>query len=114
MTGISNFYRGDTKSIKLTFVDGSGTPIDITGAIVYFTVKKSHYDPDDKAVIRKVITNHIDAANGITGFTIEYEDTANLKLGSYYFDIRIVFPGEQVTTVLNSTLKLLPEVTKDV
>lgn len=114
MAGISDFRRGDRKPITLTFKKKDNSHIDISTATVYFTVKKSYDDPDSAAVIRKVITNHIDPNNGKTEFAIEYEDTKDLQAIQYCYDIRIVFPTEQVTTVLNSSFKLLPEVTKEV
>lgn len=38
--------RGDSKQYELRFKNSAGVPINITGATVYFTVKKS-YDLDD-------------------------------------------------------------------
>ena len=111
--GISDFRRGDTKPIRLSFKNADGTPVDISTATIYFTVKRSYNDPDSEAVIQKVITNHTDPTNGVTGFTIEHADTIGLKATQYCYDIRIVFDG-QVTTVLNGSFKLLPEVTKEV
>ena len=50
-----SFYRGDDISFDVVFRDpnDNNNPLDITGWIVSFTIKKSNSDPDAKAVIQK-------------------------------------------------------------
>ena len=114
MTGISDFRRGDTKPITLKFKDKDGNPVDITGATIWFTVKKSPADDDSLAVIQKEITTHINPTGGISSFTIEHLDTNNLELISYYYDIQLVDAGGNVTTVIYGKFKLLPDITRSV
>ena len=45
---------GNTKTYNLTITDGTN-PIDITGATVFFTIKKNLEDSDDDAIIKKDI-----------------------------------------------------------
>jgi len=35
--------RGDSEPFEITLADEDGAPIDLTGAIIYFTVKKRSY-----------------------------------------------------------------------
>jgi hypothetical protein len=112
MAGIKNFKRGDTKPITLTFTDKNNQPINLTGATLWFTVKKNPLDSDADAVIQKQITNHIDPINGISSVIITPEDTENLDTMKYYYDFQLVDPSGNVTTVLEDTFKLERDITR--
>lgn len=75
--------RGDSQNYYLEF------EADITGWIIYFTMKKNYNDSDDAAILKKDITVHIDPVNGKTKFTLTHEDTKDLELFDYYYDIQI-------------------------
>ena len=115
MAGISDFYRGDTKPIVLTFTDKNGNPIDLTGATLWFTVKKSPIDLDAEAIIQKKLITFTDPTNGIATIIIMPEDTqtldAPLKL---YYDFQLVDPKGNVTTVLEGTFKLKRDITRSI
>ena len=110
MAGINDFYRGDTKPIILTFTDKNNNPIDLTGATLWFTVKKVPTDLDVDAVIQKQITTFTDATNGIASVVITSDDTNDLDIMKYYYDFQLVDPAGNVTTVLEGTFKLLIDI----
>ena len=112
MAGLSDFYRGDTRSITLTFTDKNSDPIDLTGATLWFTVKSAVADADADAVIQKKITDHTDPTNGISTVVISPEDTENLPIARYFYDFQLVDPNGNVSTVLEGTFKLKYDVTR--
>jgi hypothetical protein len=115
MSGIQDFYRGDTQRYKLTLKDVStGTPIDLTGATIWFTMKSAITDDDTNAVIQKQVTNHIDAINGVTEIVISSAETQDLKLGSYYYDFQYVASNGDVKTILTGKVKVLGDVTRTI
>ena len=94
-TEIYNFTvkRGDSFRQKINvYLDD--IPVDITGWTIYFTVKKQKIDTDDKAVIKKNITEHIDPTKGESMLLVLPDETKNL-LGSYYYDLQIKRPVSQ-------------------
>jgi hypothetical protein len=112
MSGIQDFYRGDTQRYKLTLKDAStGNPIDITGATIWFTMKPEITYDDTNAVIQKQVINHIDAPNGVTEVVLESAYTRNLELGTYYYDFQYVSKYGDVKTILMGKVKVLGDVT---
>lgn len=73
-TKINNFYRGDTVSYAMTFTTNS-VAMDITGATIWFTLKKSRNDTDAQAVLQKELTSHSDPTHGITTMSLTSTDT---------------------------------------
>ena len=49
--------RGASKTLKLTVKDKKGELVDLTGATIYFTVKRK--ETDEECVIQLAIENHI-------------------------------------------------------
>lgn len=64
------------------------TGLDLTGCTVYFTAKPEidTDDTDSNAIIKRDITSHTDAANGVTGFTTTVEETDH-EAGRYIADV---------------------------
>ncbi|RLC49287.1 MAG: hypothetical protein DRH57_00260 [Candidatus Cloacimonadota bacterium] len=113
MAGIPDFYRGDTQIYELTITDENGNPVDITGATVWFTLKTDKSLPDNEAVIQKVVTDHVDPANGKTKVVLTADETANLVPNTYYFyDFQIKFQNGDVFTLIADKVKILEDVTK--
>jgi hypothetical protein len=79
-------FRGDNVTLQLTFKDGNGVAINITGYTVFFTLKRNKYDTDAQASLTKTITTHTNPSQGITTLSLTNTDTASLN-GSYYYDI---------------------------
>lgn len=78
--------RGDTHTLHLVF-KANNSPLDLTGAIVFFTVKKDLNDPDSLAQIAKSIAPIPSPALGIVDIELTEEDTS--IAGEYYYDIQL-------------------------
>lgn len=102
--------RGDTQNYTLYFKDENGAVIDITGWIVFFTVKENIDDTDDNAKIKKTITAHSDAVNGETTIALSSVDT-NL-VGNYLFDIQIKKSTGEIKTILEGNVVFQKDVTQ--
>lgn len=85
--------RGDSDYLEIEVVDeDTDSPVDITGAAIYFTVKKSSSDSDESALIYKEISEHTDSINGKSRLDVLSTDT-NLPIGRYLYDLVIIFPS---------------------
>ena len=104
--------RGDTGSFELTVKEkdeeGAEVPYVLAeGDIVIFTVKKT--TKDAAIVIQKVGTA---ASESTVLFTIDPEDTEELKYGRYYYDIEFDrYDGYVDTIVPPATFTVREEVT---
>lgn len=101
--------KGDTDFIEIDIVnEETNVPIDITGAVIYFTVKKTSSDPDSSALIFKEITEHTDAINGKSRLDLLISNT-NLPIGRYLYDLVIVFPtGDRKHLISPSPFVITP------
>jgi len=104
-------YRGDDKTWEVQFKNDAGTPIDITGWKVYFTVKEKDSDSDDLAKIKKDTEVHSDPTQGKSQIVLVPTDTENLK-GNFYYDIQIKKATGEFITVIVGTLEVLRDVTR--
>jgi len=102
--------QGDDEEYGLTFTKDDGSAYDITNWTVYVTVKRSHDDSDDDAVISKDITNHTLPTDGETDFTFTASETQNLQ-GPYVYDIQVKKGDGSITTVVEGTVKFVEGVT---
>jgi hypothetical protein len=87
---IKDVIRGDTRGVECVFKDSDGTPLNLTGGTVYFTVNSSD-DPssDSSAVIQRSATSFTDATNGSHTFTLTHSDT-NIPPGEYWYDSQFI------------------------
>ena len=102
--------RGDTKTYTLYFEDENGARIDITGWIVFFTVKVHIDDSDDDAKIKKTITSHTDPTNGETQIPLTSTDTADV--GNYVYDVQYRSTTGTIKTVIEGFLVIAKDVTQ--
>lgn len=90
MTSCSNnkitIVRGDTHTIHMNF-KANGQPLDLTGTIVFFTVKQDLNTPDSLAQIAKTISSFDDPESGEVDITLTEEDTDTV--GEYFYDIQL-------------------------
>jgi hypothetical protein len=114
MTKISDYIRGDTRVINITCVESDGTtPINLTGATVYFTLNSSKTPTSDaSASLQKTVTSHSDPNNGITSITINPADTQALTPGVYYYDVQLVDASGHVTSLKQDTFKINADITR--
>lgn len=103
--------RGDDKSWSLLLSKRDGTPYDIAGWLVFFTVKAAVADADASAKIKKDISSHTDAANGLTTISITSSDTASLPIGEYFYDIQVKTGTSKIYTTHKGKFKVSYDVT---
>lgn len=85
--------------IVLELIDVNDNPIDLTGCKIILMVKEKLSDSDVSAKLKKVVTSHTNALNGIT--TIELTDTdTNLTEGIYFYDITLITSDNLVHMVI--------------
>lgn len=107
--------RGDSKTIQITVRDKFGdlAPFDLTGAIVYFTVKKTIAETDASAVIAKTSDGGgitiISAANGEFDIELTPGDTSITPM-EYVFDVRIAKSGSVYSMEEPDIFKISPVV----
>ena len=104
-----SIIRGTDTSIKVNFTE-NGTPVNITGYEVLFTVKEQDYigKGDDKALITKDITVHSDPTQGETTIVLSNEDT-DIPAGNYYWDLRLIKDG-----IITQTQRDMLEITQGI
>jgi len=104
-------YRGDSKSYDLTFTNGDGEAIDITGWTIFFTAKEKRTDSDDDAVMSKDVTNHSDPTGGVSAISFTASET-NIDPKAYYYDIQVKKADGTIRTVLVNKLQILIDITR--
>ena len=115
-SNLLEIVRGTSKTLDVTVLDEDGDPFDLTGATIWFTVKK--VISDEFAVIQKksdvpaeiVIT---DARAGTCEIYLLPDDTRLLDVREYVFDIWVVTAaGARYLVAGPSTLELQNSVTR--
>jgi hypothetical protein len=112
MQGIAIFQKRD-QTIRAT-ITGPG---DITGAKIWFTVKRDKADIDTDALITKKSQNNggsdadakvTDGPNGIVEVYIARDDTDHLDPGDYWYDVVIEnVSGKRMQAVVPSTFTIM-------
>lgn len=114
---LSDIYRGDTKTYKMTFQDSSKKPIPLFGSSIWFTMKKREDDADSRAVIQVKTSpeDTTDSTNGIAYITLTSEDT-DVAVGEYYYDFQLVVPGTPpiVTTLTTGSMSIVTDITRNI
>lgn len=115
--------KGDSISLEadvVRVIDGVNQPVNLTGASVWFTAKRSYSDDDATAFIRKGTTNTtldgievLDATGGQVVINIEPSDTSGLEAGTVMllWDMQVLEADQTLTTVNYGRFALLDQVT---
>jgi hypothetical protein len=108
--GIQNltFVRGDTETVQVTMTSDGAAPVNITGRTYASQLRTS---PDISAISASATCSITDAANGVMTVLFTATSTATLDPGYYYWDLQET-NGATVTTVLQGTVNVLPDVTR--
>ncbi len=101
---ILEIYRGNDKAFEVSMKTESGQNLNLAGATVYFMVKETVKDADEDAVITKTsadssqvsITN---ATGGLCEVYLEPEDTAELNIKRYVYEVKVETEAGKVYTV---------------
>lgn len=102
-------FRGDDFALGLNFTE-NGSPINITGWTIFFTIKRNLTDSDAAAVIAKTITSFPDAVNGEAVITLDDTETDDLQ-GDYYYDVQMKKPVGLIKTIVKSIIRFEDDVT---
>ncbi len=89
--------KRDDVAFQLTFTDSDGNAIDLTGATIFFTVKKNKTDDDVDAVISKQIDSFDNPITGVAQLDLTNSDT-NILVGSYWFDIQLKDSNSKISS----------------
>lgn len=89
--------KRDDTDFELHFTDVDGNNINLTGATVFFTVKRNKLDTDANAVITKEITDFETPTDGLALLQLSKTDT-NIPVRSYYFDIQLKDSAGKITS----------------
>lgn len=106
--------RGDDRNYQIAIKDSSNVAIDITDCVVFFTVKKiptTSHPTDDNAVIKKVISVHDDAVNGLTSVYLSKVDT-KIDPRDYAYDVQYKDADDNITSSGVGVFTVTPEVTE--
>jgi hypothetical protein len=105
-----SMIRGDTASFSGT-VMRAGAPVNLTGAKLWFTAKRSRSDLDEAAVIKKdtVLGGVVilSPTSGTYRVTILPADTSSLTYTiQLFYDVQLLEPDGTVTTIESGTLEV--------
>ena len=106
-----SIYRGDNKTYSLTFKDGDGVAIDITGWTIFFTAKEHSYDADADAIITKDVTSHTNPTEGLSALVLSAVDT-DIDSKRYHYDIQVKKDDGSILTVAKDILSIETDITR--
>lgn len=110
-----SIIRGSSKTLELSVVDDSDAAVPLTGAQIYFTVKRCADDSQSLISKTTAVITQIEITSAVGGkarIFLNPGDTQNMPAGNYTFDVWVVLTsGKRFPVVLPSTFEVLPGVT---
>ena len=115
--------RGDTEIIPIRIMR-EGVDIDLTGAIIWFTVKRNFNDLDSAALFQKrsnaggIAVLDQTSNKGECNINIDPADTANIALDAkrspvyYWYDVQVKEPSGRISTVMSGPLVMSLDVSR--
>jgi len=104
--------QGDDIAWVFNFKDVNQNPVDITGWILYLTIKdRASIRSDSNAVYSLTLSNHINPLEGQTVMEIPHTASQNLK-GVYQYDIQLQTPDNKLETLLRGSIKFVDQITQ--
>lgn len=105
--------RGDNRNIDVSFFESDGTtPINLTGATVYFTVNANNAPASDTgAAITKDVSIHTDPEEGETRISLSPADT-EIAPGTYNYDVQLKDSLGTVTSQDQGKFIVKPDITR--
>jgi hypothetical protein len=110
-----SLIRGNSRTYTLTVKTATGFPYCLKNWVVFFTVKSNKSLPDAQASIQKIITTFSDSTGGTSGIatiSLVPDDTKDLDVGKYDFDIKVVTAASEGFTVMRGMFDLEYNVTQ--
>lgn len=117
---ITMFIRDD-RTLSVSVNQDDGTPVNLTSAKIWFTVKARTSDTDDQALIQKKNTaagggddqiKIVVAAQGKMEVYLVPDDTEDLDPGTYIYDIQVTLASGKTYTVARDKITFKEDVTK--
>lgn len=117
---MANFtiYRGDSSILDVAATDYAGSPLDISGGTLLFTIKSNARQLDDDAIVRKSSEpgggiDITDAAGGIATINLLPIDTSEVYApADYVWDLQYVSSGAYIYTLTDGVVSIRPDVTR--
>jgi len=102
--------KRDDSDFEITFKDVDGVAINLTGATVFFTVKRNPTDTDANAVISKEITEFEEPTEGIALLELSDEDM-DIPARSYYYDIQLKDSAGKISSSFSGRFVVSQDIT---
>ena len=103
------WYRGDSLPLLISFTNSDGTPTNITGWTLFFTLKQFENDDDSLALIQKTVTTHSNPTGGQSLITIPSSSTG--ILGVFPYDVQYKDTAGLILTVVRGTIEFIQDIT---
>lgn len=89
--------------------DNTNLPQNVFGYSVSSTLRRSLLSPNASAYLAASV---YDPANGEFLLTMNSSNTANLRAGSYFFDVKVTDPSSTVTRLIEGVIYVTPSITR--
>ena len=99
----------NSNTINLLVRDEEEQCVDISGSIIFFTVKTTTSITDANASLKKDVTSHTFPSSGETDITLTATDTASL-VGSYLYSIKIKKSDGTIYTLAEGVVTFMQEI----
>lgn len=107
--------RGDYAELDITIMRGSA-PQPLADAKITFTIKRSTTDIDAAAVFTRTTDDGgidvLDVSLGTCRVVIPSSVSRTFQLGTYFWDVQIELPDDEVHTALVGKMKVLYDITQ--
>jgi hypothetical protein len=90
--------------------DTTNTPINVLGYIVTSQIRRSYNSANASGNITCTITN---AANGEITLSMTSANTANMKAGRFFFDVKTLDVSDVTTRILEGLITITPSITRE-
>jgi hypothetical protein len=108
MNNLLTVTAGDDRDLELTLVDGAGSPLDLTGASLWFTVE---------GLFQKTIGDGITVSvpiDGVAVISVSAADTSGVSVRTARrYDVQVRTAAGKTKTPVKGTFVILPDVTED-
>ena len=106
---LKKIIRGDGLLINVSAQNDQGTPIDLTGYTLFFTLRQ-YYDPTDLTDTNAVLKKTWVSA-GVTTFISITGEEMKINPQIYKYDVQYVAPSGQPVTLVYGDFEVLNETT---
>jgi len=109
-------HAGDDYTHTFTVERPADTPLDLTGAKLWFTIKRDNTDADSEALLAYSTAEAtemaiVTPASGIFKVTFKHDDTADLA-GTWNYDIKALLATPERVRLARGIIEFLPNITQ--